>query len=194
MRLLRKYYYIIFILFFLIIFSLNYSGYKRSTDRINSNFEREIELIKSNIFSTLENAFAAYSISDLILTEEMKANSKILLEKYQKDPRPQAWNLAVLKKQMPGYEIYIINRNLKIINTSLKADAGLKLSQYPELSELIYSYFESEQFTADKFSLGRKTGKINKYSYYPTPDQKYILELSINIRERFPILADFNIF
>lgn len=194
MRLLRKYYYIIFILFFLIIFSLNYCSYNRSVERINSNFDREIELIKSNVFSSLENAFAAYSISDLILTKEMKANSKILLEKYKKDPHPKDWNLALLKDKMPGYEIYVINRNLKIINTTLKADSGLKLSQYPELSGLIYAYFESEKFTADKFSLGRKTGLINKYSYYPTPDQKYILELSINIKERFPILADFNIF
>lgn len=161
---------------------------------IESNFENEIELIKNNVFNSLENAFAAYSISETVLNNEMKANSKILLEKYSQNPDPENWDLNALKAQMPDYEIYIINKNLKIVNTTLKADLGLDFSKYDEFSKLLYSRLESGEFVASKLDIAQNTGLINKYSYQATADKNYILELSIDITKRFPILGDFNVF
>ena len=142
----------------------------------------------------MENSFAAYSIFEIILNEEMEEKSKILLEKYQKEPNPEQWNLAELKSKMPDYEIYIINQNLKIVNTTLAEDLGLDFSKYREFAELLKARMEKGEFTADRLDLAQNTGLINKYSYQPTPDGSYLLELSVNITERFPILGDSNIF
>jgi diguanylate cyclase (GGDEF)-like protein len=194
MKYLRKYYFLIFILLFLIIFLINYQNYIRTEKIIRSDFKREIELIESNVINSLENAFAAYSIFEIVLNEEMEEKSKILLEKYRDDPRPEEWNLAELKSKMPNYELYIINQNLKIVNTTLSEDLGLDFSKYREFAELLSARMEKQKFTADKLDLAQNTGLINKYSYQPTPDGSYLLELSINITERFPTLGDFNIF
>jgi len=173
---------------------LNYQSYRRTEKIVRDNFETEIELIKTNVFDVLDNAFAAYSISEIVLNQEMEENSQILLAEYAENPDPISWNLTELKAQMPDYEIYIINDQLKIINTTLKADLGMDFSRYREFSKLLYSRLESGRFAADKLDLGQNTGLINKYSYQATSDSRYLFELSIDISKRFPILGDFNIF
>jgi diguanylate cyclase (GGDEF)-like protein len=124
----------------------------------------------------------------------MEENSQILLAEYAENQDPISWNLTDLKAKMPDYEIYIINDQLKIINTTLKADLGMDFSRYREFSKLLYSRLESGSFAADKLDLGQNTGLINKYSYQATSDSRYLFELSIDISKRFPILGDFNIF
>ncbi|MFN2339985.1 MAG: diguanylate cyclase domain-containing protein [Halanaerobium sp.] len=194
MKYLRKYYFLIFLVLFIIIFFINQQNYSRTEKIIYSNFDSEITLIKNSVINSLENAFDTYSISEIVLNQEMRENSKILLEKYEEDKNPKNWNLTKLKSQMPDYEIYIIDQNLKIINSTLAEDMGLDFSKYRDFSKLLSSRMEKVEFIADKLDLAQNTGLINKYSYQPTPDGKYLLELSINITERFPVLEDFNIF
>lgn len=194
MKYLRKYYLIFFILLFIMMIWLNYQSYRRTEKIVRENFETEIELIKNNVFNSLENAFAAYSISEIVLNQEMEENSQILLAEYAENQDPISWNLTELKAQMPDYEIYIINDQLKIISTTLKADLGMDFSQYREFSKLLYSRLKSGRFAADKLDLAQNTGLINKYSYQATSDGRYLFELSIDISKRFPILGDFNIF
>jgi len=194
MKYLRKYYFLIFILLFIIIFTINYRNYSRMKQLIRSDFKTEIELIEDNVINSLENVFASYSIFEIVLNKEMEENSKILLEKYKRNPNPENWNLAELKSKMPNYEIYIINQNLKIINSTLSEDLGLDFSKYAEFSRLLSFRMEKGEFAADRLDLAQNTGLINKYSYQPTPDGSYLLELSTNITERFPLLGDSNIF
>lgn len=194
MKYLRKYYLIIFFLLFIIMFWLNQQSYNRTEKIVRKNFETEIELIKNNVFNSLENAFAAYSISEIVLNQEMEAMSQILLEEYNRDPSPEDWNLKQLKSKMPDYDIYIINDQLKIINTTLAADLGLDFSKYRDFSKLLYTRLENKKFVADRLDLAQNTGLINKYSYQPTPDSKYLFELSLDISKRFPVLGDFNVF
>ena len=183
-----------FILLFIIFFVINQQNYNRTEKIIRSNFDSEISLIKNNVFNSLKNAFDTYSISEIVLNKEMEENSRILLEKYAEDQNPENWDLNGLESRMPDYEIYIINQNLKIINSTLSEDMGLDFSKYIEFSKLLSSRMEKEKFVSDKLDLAQNTGLINKYSYQPTPDGKYLLELSINITERFPVMEDFNIF
>ena len=194
MEYLRRYYFIIFILLFVVIFVFNLQSYERTEQIIRSNYKNEIKLIKHNVFNSLKDAFAAYSISEILLNKEMREKSKILMQKYQQDPAPADWDLESLQKKMSDYEIYIINDNLRVVNTTLAADMGLNFSDKTQLAALLKSRMQSDEFVADKLDLAQKTGLINKYSYQPTPDHKFLLELSINISEKFPILGDFNIF
>jgi sensor domain CHASE-containing protein len=194
MKYLRKYYFVIFILLFIIIFFINQQNYNRTEKIIRSNFDSEISLIKNNVINSLKNAFDTYSISEIVLNKEMEENSRILLVKYEEDQNPENWDLNGLESRMPDYEIYIINQNLKIINSTLSEDMGLDFSKYREFSKLLSSRMEQKEFVADKLDLAQNTGLINKYSYQPTPDGKYLLELSINITERFPVMENFNIF
>lgn len=194
MEYLRRYYFIIFILLFSIIFVFNLKIYERTEEIIKSNYENEIKLIKHNVFNSLKDAFAAYSISEILLNSEMRENSKFLLQKYKHDPNPEFWDLKSLQEEMPDYEIYVIDNSLKIVNTTLAADMGLDFSTKTQFAALLRSRMQSDEFVADKLDLAQNTGLINKYSYQPTPDHNFLLELSINISDRFPILGDFNIF
>lgn len=38
-----------------------------------------------------------------------------------------------------------------------------------------------------------KSGQLKKYSYMPTPDHKYLIELSINLKEIFPQIDSINL-
>lgn len=194
MEYLRRYYFIIFILLFSIIFIFNLQSHERTEEIIKSNYNNEIKLIKHNVFNSLKDAFAAYSISEILLNREMKENSKILLQKYDRDPNPELWDLKLLQKEIPDYEIYVIDNSLRIVNTTLAPDMDLDFSTKTQFASLLRSRMQSDEFVADKLDLAQNTGMINKYSYQPTPDHNFLLELSINISDRFPILGDFNIF
>ena len=194
MEYLRKYYFIIFILLFLLVIFINFQNYKRTEKIIKSNFEAEIELIKNNVFNSLEDAYAAFSISEIVLNSEMENKSELLLEKYEGDKDPKNWNLLKLKEKMPDYEIYIINRNLEVVNTTAAEDSNPNLSAYTDFSNLLHSRMESEDFAAANINLEQNTASINKYSYQLSPDSSYLFELSIDLTERFPFLDDFNVF
>lgn len=194
MKLLRKYYFLIIIFVFAVIFLINYQSYQRATRIIQSENNNKIELIENIILSNLQNAYSAYSISEVVLNHEMRENSKLLLKTYQHNSQVNSWDLIALQAQMPDYEIYIINSDLQIIKTTLKADLGLDFSRFPEFSKLLTNRLNNDSFSSDKFDLALNVGAINKYSYQPTADHKYLLELSIDITKRFPVLDDFNIF
>jgi diguanylate cyclase (GGDEF)-like protein len=176
------------------MFWLNLQSYNRTEKIIRENFETEIELIKNNVFNSLENVLAAYSISEILLNQEMEDLSQILLDEYEKNQSPENWDLKQLKSQMPDYDIYIINDQLKIINTTLAADLGLDFSKYSDFSKLLYSRLKNKKFVADRLDLAQNTGLITKFSYQPSPDSKYLFELGIDISKRFAILRDFNLF
>jgi sigma-B regulation protein RsbU (phosphoserine phosphatase) len=77
-----------------------------------------------------------------------------------------------------AYDIYIIDRNGVITNTTFEKDLGLA---FYKIDNEFKVYFEkiwaSKKLNIDRLGGEMSTRKIKKYSYCPTRDGKYIIEL-----------------
>jgi len=75
-------------------------------------------------------------------------------------------------------DIYVISSDGIIINTTLKQDLGLDLFSLGEnMKKFLQSIFKSKEFTAGLFAIEHRTHRPKKYSYQPTNDGKYIIEI-----------------
>lgn len=187
-----KYIIIIFLaIAMIIIFSNQYAGIKTL---IKAKYQSRQKLVEKNILQTVKYINDSYKIAEKDLNEEMKKYSKLMLSKYQNNPQVENWDLEALKNDFEYYDIYIINSELKVIKTTKKSDLGIDFSKFGSFSQVIRNRLESDSFVVDRIDLATQTGEVKKYSYQPTPDNKYILELSISVEDKYPSLKHLNMF
>ncbi len=93
-----------------------------------------------------------------------------------------------------GYDIYIVNKDLKIIKTTYKKDLGLDFSQFGSFASVLRERMAGSQFKVDRLDLSTQAGEIKKYSYMPSPDNKYLFELSVSIEAKYPSFQSLNLF
>jgi signal transduction histidine kinase len=77
-----------------------------------------------------------------------------------------------------GYELYIINESGVIEYTTYPPDHLLDFAIYPTFMERLEKIREGQIFVADRIITEIQTRELRKFVYYPTPDYKYILEIS----------------
>ncbi len=81
----------------------------------------------------------------------------------------------------PEFEdIYIINRNGVVVNTTFEQDKGLNFFDFGiEHKNLFLKIFDSGKYVSERFAIESKTRRLKKFTYQPTVDGKYIVELGI---------------
>jgi len=85
-----------------------------------------------------------------------------------------------LKLESSLYDIYIIDTNGVVVNTTFKKDMGLNFFSFGEVHKaLIKKIFNDGEFKSEKFTIENKTRRLKKYTYQPTLDGKYIIELGV---------------
>ncbi|NVO08949.1 MAG: SpoIIE family protein phosphatase [Bacteroidales bacterium] len=85
-----------------------------------------------------------------------------------------------LKLESKLYDLYVIDTNGVVVNTTFKKDLGLNFFSFGEEHKaLIKRIFSEGQFKSEKFTIEAKTRRLKKYTYQPTLDGKYIIELGI---------------
>jgi serine phosphatase RsbU (regulator of sigma subunit) len=78
------------------------------------------------------------------------------------------------------YDFYIIDTNGIVVNTTFKPDLGLNFFSFgEEHTALIKKIFRDGEFHSEKFSIESKTRRLKKYTYQPTLDGNYIVELGV---------------
>ena len=89
-------------------------------------------------------------------------------------------NLDSLRKAIgmsPMQDIYIIDTNSTIINTTYAPDLGMN---FLSISDFFIEHFakirEAQSFVEDRISIEMTTKKPKKYMYHSTKDKKYIVE------------------
>lgn len=189
-----KYKYPIIILLTLIIIFISYNNYQRTRELIESNYKNHQNLVEKNILNSIINVDDALEIADNQLNQEIREYSQVLLDKYENNPNVRDWDLEELKKEFGDYEIHIVNSDLEIIATTFEPDLGLDFKQYPSFAQLLRKRLEGDSLVIDKLDLSVNTGEFNKYSYQPTPDHEYLLELSVEVLKKFPALEEIKIF
>ena len=186
--------YSILIILFLTILSIAIVNYNNAQEAIRDKYEKQQQLIENSILQTIHHVSDAYTIAEKYLNQEMKEYSMVLREKYKQNPNIENWDLKKLKKQFGAYDIYIINSDLEVIRSTFEKDIGLDFSRYPGFAKLLKKRLAGDSFEVDRLNLSTKTGVVKKYSYIPTPDHQYLLELSIDVKEKFAVLKNLDIF
>lgn len=186
--------YTITIVVFLVLLYILYENYQNTTQIIKSSYDMQSKTIENSIYNTIKYADAIDQTSEIEANRELNDYSLILTSKYRRNPNVLAWNLEELKKQFNNSDVYIINDQLKVVKTSFKEDLGFDFSKLPVFSKIIAERLKGDSFITDHMDISTNTGLLMKYGYMPTPDHKYLIELSINMSERFPIIKDLDIF
>ena len=100
---------------------------------------------------------------------------------------PSAIDLFVLKEEMEGYtsaevDLYIINEGGVIEYATYEPDIGIDFSRYPEFFEEFTKIRQGDAFVPDRSGTGvDHTEALRKFAYLPTPDHRYVLEMSLNM-------------
>ena len=173
------------------IFSTQYFNIR---DVIEEKYSTRQQLVEKNILQTVDYINEAYNIAEQQLNKEMKEYSQQMVQKYKKNPDVMDWDLNKLKEQFSGYDIYIIDQNLKIIRSTYKKDIGLDFSKYDHFASVLRGRMKGDEFTVDRIDISTQLGEIKKYSYMPSPDHKYLFELSISLADQYPSFRSINIF
>lgn len=183
----------LFLVFMLVVF-ISWTNHKRAVSILESEFENQRTITEENILTALRQADLTARFMEHELTREMKQYSLQMLEKYKQDPDVTNWDLKALQQEFAGhYEIYILNDDLKVIHTTFEKDLGMDFSRFPDFAEILFQRLNGDKFSSDRVDVSINTGNLYKYSYMPTPDNKYLLELGVNLEEKYPMLKKHNI-
>ena len=81
-------------------------------------------------------------------------------------------------------EIYLIDKQGKVFNTSFKPDINLDLFSYGEsFSDFLKKIYGTGKVFNQRISLSYQTGVLNLYLYYSPPGSDYIVEISVKIQD-----------
>lgn len=176
-----------------ISFTIATNDYLRLTEQAIQN---KMELVQRDetmakyAFETLEKAYFVFGNN---IAYHMKDTSIQLLEMYEANPSFDTWDFDALKEDL-SLDIYIINEQNTITHSSFKPDIGLNFSKCcKKLSKILDERRNSGEFYHDGIDIEQKTGYVKKYSYMPTPDKNYIIQLGFSLQEG-DIFNQFNFF
>jgi phosphoserine phosphatase RsbU/P len=151
---------------------------------IESNRNKNL-LINDEIKNIHELQDLALDILEDELDPKMHNFSKILVNEYFRNTKgidEADLNSIRLKIGMdPGFEdIYIISRMGIVVNTTFVKDRNLNLFSFGEdHKKLLEGVFNGGVFLNERFTIESSTKRLKKYSYQPTLDGKYLIELGI---------------
>jgi sigma-B regulation protein RsbU (phosphoserine phosphatase) len=93
-------------------------------------------------------------------------------------------DLNLVRKKIgmdPAYQdIYVINKEGIVVNTTFKADTGLNLFDFgEEHREMLENVWHSNELLSETFAIENSTKRVKKFTYIPTLDGKYLIELGV---------------
>ncbi|HLP74989.1 MAG TPA: SpoIIE family protein phosphatase [Bacteroidales bacterium] len=168
------------LLAFLVIAVLNF---QRTRSILSSASEEKNTLLSNEVTKILKfQDFSFKLIEDELSTRMKELNYELAQRYFSHIQNPEKINLTEILKKLqmdPANEdIYIIDRNGVVVNTTFKGDYGVNLYSYGEqFKSYLQNIFESGEFVVDLFAIEARTSRPKKYSYLATADRKYIIEL-----------------
>lgn len=156
------------------IVAINYMG---TQDDLKVEKEQSEKLIEENLLSVIDGSDVAYSIIEKSLSGKMEAFTKILQDEYKKNPDVASWNLEAFKKQFDGFDIFFINDQFVVEYATRESDLGLDFKEFG-LKDLLQQRMDDGVFVADRLEISEATKETNKFSYTPTPDKKYLVQIA----------------
>ena len=174
--------------------ALNY--YHTQSILIEGN-ETKNELISHEIKNILKFQDYSFDIIENDLNIEIEAYSKILAEYVFKDTKEiETADLVSIREEIGMdatlQDIYIINTKGIVVNTTYKRDLGLNFFSFgEEHKKHLLDILKKGKFVSERFTLETTTKKLKKYTYHPTIDSKYIVEIGVYSGKATRIIESF---
>lgn len=168
---------------FTLIFSIAIGlfDYYKGQKQIHLNHEQEIEVIGESVVRSLHTIEEVYNLTDKAIGQEMEENAEILVEKYKDNPSFVDWDFQALKNQF-GMDVYVIDDTTTVIHSSFEEDIGMNFKECCNaFGDLLNQRRLGGMFKHDNLDIQQASGEIKKFGYMPTPDRKYLLELSMSL-------------
>ena len=159
------------------------------SEEYNNNFGLLKNNTEQSIIETLVIVDKGLRVYDEGLDDQMKRSFELFLEAYtESGGQPEQIDLEGLRDELgEGYNLYIIDENNTIVYSTVALDLGLNFSYLDEFSLYLDNIREGDTYEGDRVVKGiREQETIRKYAYYPSPDRKYVLELSYEIGDNSP--------
>lgn len=158
-------------------------NFQRTRSVLESSAEERNRLLSNEVTKILQFQDIAFQLIEEELNNRMKTlNQEIVNNYFNKTSLPEKLNLHEIAKDLgmdpQNEDIYVIDRDGIVINTTFKADYGVNLFKFGEqFKSYLTRIFESGELVVDLFTIEANTNRTKKYSYLATRNGKYIIEL-----------------
>ena len=166
----------------LVAIVLSLIDYSQLKTTILSEKAVQYQLVEDRIIHAVKNVDLVYGVFEQDMEERMKGALEKLAKNYQANSALSAWDYAALREQY-GMDFFVIDRNIKVVHSSVASDVGLDFSQSGAFAEVLRKRIEGSEFSADGMEVSVNSGQIKKFAYLPTGDHKYLLEASMNLQD-----------
>ena len=159
---------------------LAYFNYTRNRDLLLSSHHEKNERIQNEIKNILSFQDISLESVERDMDKYLTTMSQILInEFFNNTDSIKSIKLENIRHNLGmKQDIYIIDRNGIIVNTTFIRDLNFNLFSIDETHKnFLLSIFNGGEFVSENLSLERSTKKLKKYCYQPTLDGKYIIEL-----------------
>lgn len=163
-----------------------WSSYETSMNSLGSNKERLRNMTEAHIDNSFRLIDTGLKIYDSTYNEEMQEAFVPVMAEYERaGGDPSRMDLAGLKSQIGGMDIYTIDERCVIDHTTKQSDVGLDFRViYPDFTAYLDGIRNTSGFYPDRVIQDWINGTLTKFSYMPTPDHRYVIELGL-VSERF---------
>ncbi|MEQ8359821.1 MAG: SpoIIE family protein phosphatase [Cytophagales bacterium] len=182
---------------------INYVNTNRLLTKASEN---KSELISTEIKNILEFQDFTTNIIEDNLNQEITNTSKYLVEEvFNRTDNIESLSLDSIRKSLklnPAlWDFYVINREGIIVNTTFDPDKGLNYFDFgPKFKEYLLERFKQNKLHTERLTFEKNSNRKRKYSYQPTLDGKFIVEIGVysddattlleNFREQLSRIAD----
>lgn len=171
-----------------IVTSLLYIDEKNSIENEYQIEKRYAEEALINAVQLADKSFASY---DNVYNGPLDRALNRFRDAYNEtNGRPELLNLEKIQLELQEYftepiDLYIIDSDATIKYATFESDIGLNFTQVPSFIKKLRSIREGNLIVYDSIITGTVKGEYRKYGYIPTSDHQYVLEIGINLDQRF---------
>jgi len=158
-------------------------NYYQTKNLLIESYDVKNKIIIDEIRHTMEFQDLALGLIEEKLDEKMeKLSNKLVNEIFVSTDSIETIDLEIVRKELrmdPKMEdIYVINTNGVVVNTTFRKDLHLNFFDFGEdHKNYLLNILKEKKFVSERFALEQKTRRLKKYTYHPTLDGKYIIEI-----------------
>ncbi len=177
---------VFFLIFTLLIYTCSYSGLATEKDRLMTSYSENIEQSETAITTAVtlvsRGAMVLSSIYDPSMNDALNQMETAYIAA---GADPAQMDLSRLQATIQAdfndeVQLYIINEEHVIIDTTDMTQMGADFSAYPAFAERLIAIREGTLFVGDPWEQSvLDPTLVRKYAYLPTPDHRYIMEIGL---------------
>jgi len=158
-------------------------NFQRTRSILTSGAAEKNQLLSNEVKKILKFQDVAFKLIDEEMEKRMKSLSNLLADKYFTNTiNLEELNLNEIAGKIGmdtvNEDIYIIRRDGVVVNTTFEQDFGVNLYYLGDkFKNYLLDIFRNKDFVTELFAIEAKTKRPKKYTYQPTKDRKYIIEL-----------------